>query len=851
MKIFYQLFWLMVSLTISINALDLNQTQLCQAFGDGIQTRTSSSKIKFINHSYLFNNPDNLLDGELVVNINSNLSCRDVNNSTDEACQSSNSLGYSFGDINRQTPQSFTLSLPVTTATNKIKFKQNGGTTSGTLLLEEEYKSVKSNWYPDLNMIFDITGLLRSNLVSTTDAEDTTLTFRSADGNPYDIEIKKLILKKKTDTSSDELAQNINIKTVKVNRKNSLLLRATTSIFIEKLNIDKNSTVTIKAPKVIINSLKSIQKSHIKIIADEIDITDITLKNRAYLTIESYSEDSSIDMKIDKLKLKKAYVLLNNGLYHIKRVELKNRSTLDVGDSVQIINRRVIVENHSLINASKDVEICDDTHSSNSLFIYSDDLVRVENSSKIVGVIYNNRRVELTNHSGIKGTISAKNRAILKNHSNVCYSSCGITPPPSVDTTPPVITLNGESNITVEKDGTYTELNATAIDDVDGEVNVAISGTVDTSTVGIYTLTYTATDSSNNSATKSRTVNVIDGIVPDTTPPVITLNGESNVTIEKDGIYTELNATAVDDVDGNVDVTISGTVNTAIVGVYTLTYMATDSSNNSATKTRTVNVEEVIIPDTTPPVITLNGDSNITIEKDGIYTELNATAVDDVDGEVDVTISGTVDTSTVGVYRLIYFAIDEAGNESNITRTINIVSEPIVDIHTPVITLNGDENITMYINQFYVEENATAIDLEDGNISVTITGEVNGSMLGSYIVSYEAIDNDNNIATKDRHIEVITPPSPSDIARDFVQAYLADDNVTMEKITSKKMIEKLKTIDTKVKKYFNLIINYPSMNYFNDLKALVVGVAYEDGEEIQIKFYFNSVGTHWIMTEIL
>jgi len=71
-----------------------------------------------------------------------------------------------------------------------------------------------------------------------------------------------------------------------------------------------------------------LKKANIKIIADEIDITDITLKHKADLTIESYSEDTSIDMKIDKLKLNKAYITLNNGQYHIKRVELKNRSKL-------------------------------------------------------------------------------------------------------------------------------------------------------------------------------------------------------------------------------------------------------------------------------------------------------------------------------------------------------------------------------------------------------------------------------------------------------------------------------------------------------------------------------------------
>jgi len=119
MKRYMILCCLWIFFTLSINANDLNQSQLCQPFNDGIQTQSNSSKIKFINHSYLFNNMDNLLDGSEVINNNSNLSCRDINNSTDEDCQSSNSLGYSLGAITRQTPQSFTLTLPVTTSTLK------------------------------------------------------------------------------------------------------------------------------------------------------------------------------------------------------------------------------------------------------------------------------------------------------------------------------------------------------------------------------------------------------------------------------------------------------------------------------------------------------------------------------------------------------------------------------------------------------------------------------------------------------------------------------------------------------------------------------------------------------------
>ncbi len=60
----------------------------------------------------------------------------------------------------------------------------------------------------------------------------------------------------------------------------------------------------------------------------------------------------------------------------------------------------------------------------------------------------------------------------------------------TLDTTPPVITLNGNNPLSLTQNTTYVEAGATATDDVDSSVSVIISGTVDTSTVGTYTITY-------------------------------------------------------------------------------------------------------------------------------------------------------------------------------------------------------------------------------------------------------------------------------------------------------------------------------------------------------------------------
>ncbi len=78
------------------------------------------------------------------------------------------------------------------------------------------------------------------------------------------------------------------------------------------------------------------------------------------------------------------------------------------------------------------------------------------------------------------------------------------------DTTAPVVTLIGPAAVTVSLQGTYTEQNASATDDVDGAVTPTVSGTVNVNQTGAYTITYTAVDKAGNSSSATRTVTVVN-----------------------------------------------------------------------------------------------------------------------------------------------------------------------------------------------------------------------------------------------------------------------------------------------------------------------------------------------------
>lgn len=161
------------------------------------------------------------------------------------------------------------------------------------------------------------------------------------------------------------------------------------------------------------------------------------------------------------------------------------------------------------------------------------------------------------------------------------------------DTAPPVISLTG-GNQTIEQGQTWVEPGYEAIDNADGDISVTgvvVTGSVDTSTVGTYVLTYTATDASGNQASTTRTVTVTEFVPEDTVKPVITLSG-GNQTLTAGDTWVDPGYSATDNTDGNLtgSVTVTGSVNTANAGTYTLTYSVTDAAGNTGTATRTVTV---------------------------------------------------------------------------------------------------------------------------------------------------------------------------------------------------------------------------------------------------------------------
>lgn len=158
-----------------------------------------------------------------------------------------------------------------------------------------------------------------------------------------------------------------------------------------------------------------------------------------------------------------------------------------------------------------------------------------------------------------------------------------------VDTTNPVIMLEGEESFKQSYSKEYEEPGYNATDNYDGDITDKVKVTKIDINEERYDIKYEVQDTSGNNAETIRRVTIIDDI-----PPELVLNGNETITIYLNTSYEEKGARAIDEKDGDLTdrISIEGSVDTKKTGKYNIIYKVSDNSGNEATKTRNVNVIE-------------------------------------------------------------------------------------------------------------------------------------------------------------------------------------------------------------------------------------------------------------------
>ena len=245
-------------------------------------------------------------------------------------------------------------------------------------------------------------------------------------------------------------------------------------------------------------------------------------------------------------------------------------------------------------------------------------------------------------------------------------------------------------------------------------------------------------------------------------------------------------------------VTAEGVVQSSTPGTYSITYRA-EFFAWSGSAVRTVRVT-----DAKHPVITLISNPEVYTIPGEPYQEEGYTAMDDCDGDITDRV---IREEKEGV--VTYRVTDRAGNETSVSRKIYYF-DPVA----PELNLLGGDTLHIMAGEAYQEPGWTALDNQDGDVSdrVTVTGEIDRYLAGSYTLTYTVTDTMGNTAEVNRTVVVDPQARPETVTPDGKVIYLTFDDGPGP--YTKKLLEILKKYDVKATFF---VINSDYANLIGDI----------------------------------
>jgi hypothetical protein len=153
----------------------------------------------------------------------------------------------------------------------------------------------------------------------------------------------------------------------------------------------------------------------------------------------------------------------------------------------------------------------------------------------------------------------------------------------------------------------------------------------------------------------------------------------------------------------------------------------------------------ISVVDTTQPVITLNGDANLTHDLGFDYIDAGAVWNDLVDGNGKADANGTVDIDVPDTYTISYNFTDSSGNQATpVVRTIEVINKSPSDLNStqvlsvlenqPIGTIVGDFNATDPDGEEFVFSLVNGVGEHDNSLFKL---EQNGTLATAEILDFE------------------------------------------------------------------------------------------------------------------
>lgn len=203
------------------------------------------------------------------------------------------------------------------------------------------------------------------------------------------------------------------------------------------------------------------------------------------------------------------------------------------------------------------------------------------------------------------------------------------------------------------------------------------------------------------------------------------------------------------DVKNNID-------NTSL-GDYKVTYTA-----NLLNFKKSV-IRNIHVVDNEKPVITLNGDNIIYLNKDSKYEEPGYEITDNYDKDINskIKVTNSIDETKAGKYEVVYEAIDSSKNKAKVVRAVEVLDDSALTSSIKDFTLKGlftkttltyEENEYNYFNDtiFLGDSNTSFLYLKGKHISAYQTWARNNLNIAQMNSStFETYENRQNTVLND------------------------------------------------------------------------------------------------------
>ncbi|MFT8660903.1 bacterial Ig-like domain-containing protein [Liquorilactobacillus ghanensis] len=279
--------------------------------------------------------------------------------------------------------------------------------------------------------------------------------------------------------------------------------------------------------------------------------------------------------------------------------------------------------------------------------------------------------------------------------------------------------------------------------------DLTVTGSVDPTKPGKYEITYSYTDGAGNQISKTITVTVV------ASKAAIDAKDSTIIAGPTTKWSAENNFNSATDENGKPlqisDLTVSGTVDPTKPGKYEITYSYTDGAGNQISKTITVTVvasrAAIDAKDSTiiaGPTTKWNAGNNFTSATDENGNPLKVT---------DLEVTGSVDPTKPGKYKITYSYTDGAGNQISKMITVTVVaSKAAIDAKDSTIIAGPN-------TKWNAKDNFTSATDENGNplkvADLEVTGSVDPTKPGNYEITYSYTDGAGNKISKTITVTVV------------------------------------------------------------------------------------------------